>query len=422
MSLVESPAMTGVVSSSTSVGALRLPRTVLVGAGQRHQVGGLVAGFAGRVLICTDARFSATREFAEVAGSLRSHGIEVAWFDETEPELPVDNVMSCAERFQAGTVEAVIGLGGGSCIDMAKVVAVLLEHGGHPRDYYGEFKVPGPGVPVVAIPTTAGTGSEATPVAVLMDPERSMKVGISSPALIPEIAICDPELTLTAPPGLTSAAGADALTHLVESFTAVRRDESDAVSRRVFIGKASLTDAVALEGLALLGRSLTTAYQQPRDLAARADVMAGALAGGVALGTAGTAAAHALQYPIGAITHTAHGLGVGALLPYVMRFNLGERVAEFGQIARVLGAGTTHGDALADARAGILAVDRVLDLIDIPRSLAQLGITYAHVDDVVEQAMTARRLVENNPRALDAEGLRSIVLKAIDGDRTLPDI
>src|SRR5690606_20101181 len=132
--------------------------------------------------------------------------------------------------------DLVIGVGGGSCLDMAKCVALLLTHGGRPDDYYGELKVPGPVLPLIAIPTTAGTGSEVTPVAVLSDSQRSLKVGISSPQLIPTAAICDPELTLTCPPSLTAIAGADALTHAIEAFTATRRAVTSGITQeRVFV-------------------------------------------------------------------------------------------------------------------------------------------------------------------------------------------
>lgn len=172
--------------------------------------------------------------------------------------------------------------------------------------------MPGPVLPVIAVPTTAGTGSEATPVAVISDPDRTLKVGISSPHLLPRVAICDPDLTLTCPPALTAIAGADALTHAIEAFTAGRRAPSPELAQRhVFIGKSALTDHFALLAIRLLGRSLERACHDGADEEARADVMLAALA-----------AAHAIQYPVGALTHTAHGLGVATLLPYGWRPSL----------------------------------------------------------------------------------------------------
>jgi alcohol dehydrogenase class IV len=154
---------------------------------------------------------------------------------------------------------------------------------------------------------------------------------------------------------------------------------------------------------------------------ARAGTMLGALAGGAALGTAGTAAAHALQYPLGAITHTPHGVGVGALLPYVMRFNLPARISEFGEIAAALGV-KCDADPVAAALAAITAVDALMDAIDIPRSLADMGLPGDRVDDVARLGLRATRLVENNPRPLDFPAAQSIVRAAYEGDRSLPPI
>jgi alcohol dehydrogenase len=411
----------GLTPDAGAIGVLRLPRTVLFGPGQRHAVADAVAGLGRTALVCTDPRLAASPVLAELVAELESAGVRVEVFGETEPELPVDGVIRCVQGLRGLDVDVVVGVGGGSCLDMAKVVALLLTHGGRPQDYYGESAVPGPILPVVAVPTTAGTGSEATPVAVLADPGREMKVGISSPHLIPHTAICDPELTHSCPPGLTAHSGADALTHLVESFTAAVRPASPGLAyERVFIGKSLLTDQVALQGLQLLGRSLLTAQRQPSDAGARRDVMLAAFAGGVALGTAGTAAAHALQYPLGAATHTPHGLGVGTLIPYVMRYNLPARVTEFAQIARALGVPEDGRDEASLARAGVEAVDALVDGLGLPRTIAELGLPEDRVQWLAEQGMGATRLVQNNPRPLDLAAMSAIARAAFTGDRSFP--
>jgi alcohol dehydrogenase class IV len=419
-------------SAVPTLGLLRLPRTILFGAGQRRAIGQAVAPLGRSVLVCTDARLGADPVLGEIVASLEEAGCAVRVFAETEPELPVAAITACVAGLRGVALDVVVGLGGGSCLDMAKVVSLLLSHGGSPRDYYGEFMVPGPSLPVVAVPTTAGTGSEVTPVAVLTDPDRLMKVGISSPHLIPQVAICDPELTYSCPAGLTAVTGADALTHLVEAFTAIRRPPAaELAAQRVFIGKSTFTDSVALAGLRLLGQGLLRAHRQPDDAASRADTMMGALAGGIALGTAGTAAAHALQYPLGAITHTSHGIGVGALIPYVMRHNFPARVREFARIAETLGVVSADsdgsggsfgvGEPVAAARAGVEAVDAIIDGLGIPATLADLGLPGDRLDEVAEQALTARRLVENNPRPLDHAAMSAIVRAAYEGDRSFPE-
>jgi alcohol dehydrogenase len=404
-----------------ALGVLRLPRTVLFGPGQRHAVASAVRNLGRTALVCTDQRLAASPEIDEMVTELQSAGVRVQVFGETESELPVEGVVNCVQGLAGLDIDVVIGVGGGSCLDMAKVVALLLTHGGRPQDYYGESVVPGPILPVVAVPTTAGTGSEATPVAVLADPDREMKVGISSPHLIPHTAVCDPELTHSCPPGLTAHSGADAVTHLVESFTAAARPATAHLAyERVFIGKSALTDHVALQGLQLMGQSLLKAYHNPSDAGARHDVMLAAFAGGVALGTAGTAAAHALQYPLGAATHTPHGLGVGTLMPYVMRYNFPVRVKEFAQIARALGVDAKSHDEAELARAGVEAVDALIDGLGLPRTIAELGLPEDRVQWLAEQGMGATRLVQNNPRPLDLSAMVAIARAAFVGDRTLP--
>jgi alcohol dehydrogenase class IV len=311
----------------------------------------------------------------------------------------------------------VIGIGGGSCLDMAKCAALLLSHGGSLQDYYGEFKVPGSTLPVIAVPTTAGTGSEVTPVAVISDPVRTLKVGISSPYLIAAAAICDPELTMSCPPRLTAIAGADALTHAIEAFTAKRRGtDPNLAQSHVFIGKSALTDHFALLAITLLGRSLEAAYRDGSDENARADVMMGALAAGCAFGTAGTAAAHAIQYPAGALTHTPHGLGVATMMPYVMNYNRSVSAAEMAQIGSALGLGPWEEATERMAKAAIEEIRRLFAAIGITKTLAELGLSADKLEWTAEQALGIDRLIKNNPRSFDLDAMRRLIQAAYDGD------
>lgn len=398
-------------------GALRLPREILFGSGQRHALGAVAAKSGSRALVCTDERFAATPSFAEMMADLRASGIEVMVHDATLPDVPSDTVAQCVEPARAFAPDMVIGIGGGSCLDMAKCAALLLTHGGSLSDYYGEFKVPGPVLPIIAVPTTAGTGSEVTPVAVVSDPVRTLKVGISSPHLIATAAICDPELTLTCPPGLTAIAGADALTHAIEAFTAVRRDGNPALAQKhVFIGKSALTDHYALLAIRLLGRSLETSVKDGGNANARADVMLAAMAAGCAFGTAGTAAAHAIQYPVGALTHTAHGLGVACVLPYVMAYNTSSSLPEMAEIGTALGI--AGGSVDERAHGAIDTVRRLFGAIGIAPTLAGLGLAEDKLDWTAEQAVSIDRLIKNNPRPLDLPSMRTLLRAAYDGDMT----
>ncbi|MER8584285.1 iron-containing alcohol dehydrogenase [Mesorhizobium sp. M1338] len=396
--------------------AARLPREILFGKGQRHALPAVAAKYGRRAFVCTDERFAATSQFAEILAGLHSAAIDTLVYDRTLPDVPRDSVAACIAEAKDFKPDMVIGIGGGSCLDMAKCAALLLSHGGRLEDYYGEFKVPGPALPVIAVPTTAGTGSEVTPVAVISDPDRTLKVGIASPHLIAAVALCDPDLTATCPPSLTAIAGADALTHAIEAFTAAKRGvDPNLPQQHVFIGKSALTDHFALLAIRLLGRGLEKTYRDGSDETARADVMMGALAAGCAFGTAGTAAAHAVQYPVGALTHTPHGLGVATMLPYVMSYNLPAAAAEIAEVGTALGL-SHQGDADALAHATIREVSRLFGAIGITPTLAELGLPEDKIDWTAEQALGIDRLIKNNPRPFDLATMRRLVRAAYDGD------
>lgn len=399
-------------------GAMRLPRSVLFGSGQRHALGAVAEQFGKRALICTDARLGADGEFKSIAADLAARGLTTFVYDQTQPDLPVDSIADCVRKTASFAPQVIIGIGGGSCMDMAKAVALLLTHGGDISSYYGEYKVPGPVVPVIAVPTTSGTGSEVTPVAVVSDSARGTKIGIATPHLIPQVAVCDPELTLSCPPALTACSGGDALTHAIESFTALpRAATADLTLQHVFVGKNALSDHFALLAISSIWYSLHPACKNGKDLKARESLMLGALAAGCAFGTAGTAAAHALQYPVGNATHTAHGDGVASLLPYVMQFNRPACVDSFAQIARMLRLGT--GNSTREELSQLLVDDvaRLLESVGIPRTLRDLGLPADKQEWVAENAISIARLVKNNPRPLDLRAMQAITAAAYSGDR-----
>jgi alcohol dehydrogenase class IV len=397
-------------------GALRLPATVLFGSGQRAAIGMMAAQIGKRALICTDARMGADAQFKAIVADLQANGVEVKIYDRTEADLPIEGISGCVEECGDFTPDVVLGIGGGSCMDMAKCVAVLLKHGGSLRDYYGENKIPGPVAPVFAVPTTSGTGSEVTPVAVIADTERGTKVGISSPYLIPRAAVCDPELTVSCPPGLTAVSGADALTHAIESFTSAPRElMPDLTVKNVFVGKNVMSDTFGLLALTNIFKALRTAVKDGKNLEAREQMMLASLAAGCAFGTAGTAAAHAIQYPVGNETHTPHGMGVALLMPYVMEFNRPNCVVAFAQIARAIGLTGTDEEL---SHRLIDEVAKLLKDIGIPVTLKDLGLPEDKQDWTAESAINAARLVNNNPRKLDIDALKAITRAAFSGDRS----
>jgi alcohol dehydrogenase len=399
-------------------GVLRAPGRIVFGARQRLTADRYAAALGRRVMVVTDARLAADPVLTVLVEGLAASDCEVTVFSDVEAELPVTCVAAGQAAAAAFRPDVLIGIGGGSCIDAAKLIALLQTYGARLPDYYGELKVPGPVLPIIAVPTTAGTGSEVTPVAVVGDPERAVKVGVASPHLIPSIAICDPELTYSCPPVLTATSGADALTHAIEAFTNSPQAANPGTTHdHVFVGKNRISDHFALEAIRLVGSSLEQACRDGTDQVARDNLMLGAMLAGLAFGSAGTAAAHAVQYPVGALTGTPHGTGVAVMLPYVMAFNSSACLPELAQVALALGVGDRAAKRDANAKAAIDHIAGLFATIGIPASLRDLGLADHDIDWTVTQALGATRLVKNNPRALDQTTMTILVRAAFDGDR-----
>jgi alcohol dehydrogenase len=398
-------------------GALRSPRNIVFGPGQRTSLPGYVAALGQRALMVTDQRMAGEQTFRALESGLRDAGLAVSVFAGVEAELPAQCLIAGVKAACDFAADVVVGIGGGSCLDAAKVIAMIAAHGGEISDYYGELKVPGPILPVVAVPTTAGTGSEVTPVAVVADPKRAVKIGIASPYLIPVVAICDPDLTMTCPPSLTAVSGADALVHAIEAFTTRPRAELEIITlEHVFVGKNVLTDSFATSAIGNIGRSLVTAVTNGGDAQARADVMLGAMQAGLAFGTAGTSVCHAVQYPVGALTHTAHGLGVALMLPYALAFNRSHALADIAEVGRVLGFATKNDDDTVAADRCIAGVVDLLKKISVPGTLSEIGVKSEDIPWIAEQALAANRLIKNNPRPIDRAGMDLLVTAAFTGD------
>jgi alcohol dehydrogenase len=415
----EMPKLTNAIGTAThpahaGFGIQRAPSLILFGAGQHKAAPQAALRLGKRIFVCTDARVGAEPFFAGILAELRRLGATVEVFDQVLPEVPADLVEGMVDGVSRFAPDVLMAIGGGSCLDHTKALNILLTHGGRLADYYGENKVPGPVLPLIALPTTAGTGSEVTPVAVISDKNATLKVGISSTHIIPACAICDPELTLTCPPLLTAHTGADALTHAIEAFCAIRRPAETSLGLdRVFVGKNALSDNNALAAVRLISGALGRAVKSPSDLSARADVMQGALLAGLAFGAAGTAAAHAIQYPVGALTGTSHGVGVATLMPHVMVFNRAEIEPQLVEIAHAMrGCPVASIGPAPTAEDAISAVRALFGEIGIPMRLSELGFPKDRLGWAADQAMQARRLIDNNPRPLDAAVLRELMTAA----------
>jgi alcohol dehydrogenase class IV len=366
--------------------------------------------FGQRVLVCTDQNIVKAGICETVLALLSEGKADVKVFDEGRPEVDRATIEQAAAVAQAYAPDVVIGLGGGSNLDLSKAVALLLKHPGPISAYYGENNVPGPIAPVVAVPTTAGTGSEVSPVAVVADPERSLKVGIASRTLIPKWAVVDPALTLSCPARVTAHSGMDALTHAIESFCAKVR--TGISPHAIFVGKNRVSDVLAAQAISCIARSLATAVADPSNHAAREEVALASLFAGMAFSSAGTAAVHALQYPVGEATHTPHGLGNAVLLPTVMRNILATRTEEMAFIARCLNPSlVAENDASAAARAPDL-VEQLGAKVGIPKGLHSLGLASEQLPQLAQLACTVRRLIDNSPVDFDENGLLRLLQEA----------
>jgi alcohol dehydrogenase class IV len=377
---------------------------------------GEVAGRLGarRVLLVTDPILVKAGVAERVRAPLVDSGVAVEVFDGGEPEPSFRAAHSCIEVARAFRPDAVLGLGGGSNMDLAKITATVLAHGGGPRDYVGDDQVPGPIRPLICVPTTAGTGSEVSAATVLTDSDNHIKVGILSNHLRPRVALVDPLLTISCPPKVTADSGIDALTHAIEAYTAVDNAAFPLPpgERTVYQGRHPMGDVLAEKAIALVGAHLRRAVAHGDDLDAREGMALGATLAGMAFSNVGVALVHAMEYPVGGATHCAHGAGNGLLLPFVMRFNLPARRREFATIARLLGEDVAGLDEQQAAERAITAVERLRADIGIPQRLRDLGVRAEHLRPFAEKAAGIKRILRVNPRTVTVDEVEAIYRSA----------
>jgi len=374
-----------------------------------------------QVFIVTDAILARAGLVAAVRKPLEAAGIAIEVFEGGEPEPSLELAEVVLEQARKFGPDGLIGLGGGSNMDLAKLAAAVLAHGGTSRDYIGEDKIPGPVLPLICIPTTAGTGSEVSASSVMTDKAAQLKVGILSNYLRPRLALVDPELTVSCPRKVTADSGIDALTHAIEAFTAV--DNADFPlppgERSTYQGRHPFGDMFAEKAIALVGKHLVRACEAPHDLDAREGMALAATLGGLAFSNVGVALVHALEYPVGGAVHCSHGAGNGLLLPYVMRYNLPTRTREFARIAQLL-AGDELGlnrpldeaEESAAAERAITAVEQLRAAIGIPNRLSEIGAKPEQLRGFAEKAFNVKRIVRVNPRVPTVDELEAILRAA----------
>ncbi|WP_166362130.1 iron-containing alcohol dehydrogenase [Pseudomonas akapageensis] len=345
------------------------------------------------VLLVTDPGVIAARLLDAVLTGLEEAGIAVTVFSQVQADPPESVIMAAAYVAKACGADCVVGLGGGSSLDAAKLAALLARSGESLAEVYGTHQAKGPRLPLILVSTTAGTGSEVTAVSVVTTGSGEKNVVIS-PLLLPDVAVLDAELTLGLPAHVTAATGIDAMVHAIEAYT----------TRHL---KNPISDCLAREALRLLSANLFQACQDGTNLAARENMLLGACLAGMAFANAPVAAVHALAYPLGARFHIPHGLSNALVLGPVMRLNLETVAPLYAQLADIVLPGISGNDtekaaALADYL-GALAGE-----LHLPTCLRDLGISESDIDALAADAMKQSRLLGNNPRPLDLADVRSI--------------
>lgn len=355
-------------------------KSLLMEPGASTRIGELVKTLGcGSVLLVTDPGVMKAGLLLAGLKGLADAGIAVTVFSEVEADPPVHIIERAVAMARAARADGVVAIGGGSSMDVAKLAA-LLTHGEEKLvDIYGVGMVKGRRLPLVLAPTTAGTGSEVTPISIVTTGENEKK-GVVSPVLLPDWAVLDAELTLGLPAHVTAATGIDAMVHAIEAYT----------SKRL---KNPMSDALAREALRLLGGNIRTVCRDGTNIEARHNMLFGSMLAGMAFANAPVAAVHALAYPVGARFHVAHGLSNSLVLPQVLQFNAPAAEAHYAQIAEILMPGRGHGAASLIQWLAELPAE-----LGLPTRLRDVGITESDLDALADDAMKQTRLLINNPR------------------------
>lgn len=333
---------------------------------------------AKKVMVVTDRGIKAAGIYAVLERILKDSNKEIILFDEVRPDPEIRLVNKAAVAARASRIDAVIGIGGGSSIDTAKVAAAMATNDKDLNDYIGVELLEKEALPIIAVPTTAGTGSEVTPIAILSDEEEQLKKGIVSNKIIPKYAVLDPCLTTGLPAEITASCGMDALTHAIEAYTSLKAND--------------YSDSLALKAVELIAGNLRTAYSDGKNIKARHNMLMASLLAGMSFANAGVAAVHAFAYPLGGMFHVPHGLANSLMLSTIIEFNMPCCEDKFRQVGRYF---------VNDGRPfqGLDVYIRGLcSGLKIPGSLSEVNIPEDAITQLAEGAMKVTRLLVNNPR------------------------
>jgi len=378
------------------------PTQIHFGAGQINSLPEIIRQTGGeKPLLVLDPGLIAADQDGSIRAPLENCGINFVVYDHIDPEPGLRLADEGTKIARNNDCDCVIGVGGGSAMDVAKAISILLTNGGHAVDYLGVGKIEKAGVPKIMVPTSAGTGAEVTFTAVFINEETGSKGGMNGDPLYPDVAVLDPELTLSLPPQVTTTTGIDALTHALEAYTSIQAHP--------------VSEMYSIRAISLIADNIRAAYADGRNLDARSNMLLGSLLGGKALAIAGVGLVHAMAYPLGGMFGIAHGLANAVLLPYVTAYNLIGNLEKYALLSELLGQ-DVNGLSLRDAAE--VTVDE-LHLLNqdlcIPGNLRVLEITEDKLPEMAEIALTVARPVENNPRQPSKDDIIAIYKQAMEG-------
>lgn len=378
---------------------VRTPDWILFGFDTVRQVGAEARRLgAGRVMLLTDPGVAKAGLLDPVYESLKGEGLEYDIFDTVEPEPSIQNLLEASKMAKEGKFDVFVAVGGGSSMDTTKVVSAMMTNEGDIQDFFGVDNVPQRGLPTIMVTTTSGTGSEVTRMAVFTDKAVNLKRVVSAQNILADVAIVDPNMTVSMPQAVTAATGIDAFIHAVEAYVAV--------------SASPLTDTIALEATKLVAENLGPAFANGNDMTARYNMALGSFMAGISLNNAGVGAVHALAYPIGAEYHLSHGLALIVIFAETMRSISISCLPKFRKLAEAMGVdvqGLTPWEAADEAVAGM---SELAKMVGLPTTLSEVGGDQAKIAKWAKAAHGEQRLLGNTPRTLSVEDVADIFKKS----------
>lgn len=380
----------------TNIYQMGLPRRVIGGVGSISQLSTLAKeSKAKNVIMLVDKNVYETGIASGVEEILSQYDTKI--ITDVPPEPEYTQVLKIYDEVKDGKFDLIIAVGGGSVMDTAKILSVLATNYDYAQDILNPSLIKNRGITSVFIPTTAGTGSEATPNSIVVVPEKELKVGIVNSNFIPDYVILDAEMTLKLPPSVTASTGIDAFCHAIECFISKKANP--------------FSDMYALKAISLIAGNIRKAYSEGSDISARENMLLAAFYGGMCIASSSTVAVHALSYPLGGKYRIPHGVSNAILLPYVMEYNADYVKDRFRHVATAMGIDFSSSDTTS--KRVVEEIFKMIDDLNIPRDLKQYGITKNDLEILVEGSAAVTRLLDNNPKPMTKEDIKDIYLRLI---------